>query len=327
MPEQAFATSVSLRRNYGDLPFAPKTQEDAQACVTRALDASQRLQDKYYYYPVRELDDCFLREIEDKWLVPDGMRDKPWAGLLIRRDGKVSITLAESDHLTLRAPLAEDALRAAGELQDIAAALGEGHPYASDPQFGHLTVALRHAGTGVTVTQALHLPVLHMLRQIPSVASGLAQEGRFELNGLKLAKGQEAGALFLLSNRFAQEPTEAMLPGMDAAARTITGRERALRDRIFKENHSRNYGDQVMRSYGILRYARKLPYREFLSHWSNIRLAADVGLIDTDPAAIDRLFWDARPTQVLLAANGQADERAINYLRADMVRARLAGGQ
>ncbi len=326
MSEQVFATSVALHRNYQDLPFGLKMPEDAAACVSRALEASEKLDSKYYLYPVKDLEDCFLREMEDKWLVPPAMKEKPWANLLIRRDSQVSIAVGESDHLTLRSPMVNDPISALQELDTLARVFGEGHGYATDDQFGHLTVSLRHAGTGVQVARILHLPVLAMLKQVSVIAGELKAEGRFELLPLKMPRDQEAGALYMLTNQFAQEGTQDMLLSMQDAIASILSREQGLRDRIFKENRSRNYEDQVMRSLGILRYARKLPHREFLLHWSNIRLGADVGLVDVTPDTIDQLFWDARPTQILLNAHGQADERAINYLRADLVRARLTGG-
>lgn len=326
MSEQVFATSVALHRNYEDLPFSLRMPQDAETCVARAVEASEKLDSKYYLYPIKDLDDTFLREMEDKWLVPPSMKDKHWANLLIRRDSQVSIAVGESDHLTLRSPMVTDPGDAIRELDGIAVAFAQGHPYATDDQFGHLTVSLRHAGTGVQVTSILHLPVLNMLKQVSVIAGELKTQGRFELLPLKMPRDQEAGALYMLTNQFAQENTEAMLSAMQDTIASIHSRENSLRDRIFKENRSRNYEDQVMRSFGILSYARKLPHREFLTHWSNIRLGAAVGLISTDPATIDQLFWDARPTQILINARGQADERAINYLRADMVRARLTGG-
>lgn len=326
MSEHVFATSVAMHRNYEDLPFLLKLPKDAAACVSRAVEASGKLDSRYYLYPVKDLDDCFLREIEDKWLVPPSMKEKHWANLLIRHDNQVSIAVGESDHLTLRSPLVSDPMTAVQELDGIARTFSQEHRYTTDHQFGHLTVSLRHAGTGVQVSSILHLPVLGMLKQVTTIAGELKKQGRFELLPLKMPRDQEAGALYILTNQFAQESTRDMLAAMEESIASIHAREIALRDRIFKENRSRNYEDQVMRSFGILCYARKLPHREFLTHWSNIRLGAAVGLLSTDPKLIDQLFWDARRTLILLHAHGQADERAINYLRADMVRARLTGG-
>ncbi len=323
--EHVFATTVALHRNFDDLPFHLKMPEDAAACVKRTLKASQALEDKYYLFPVKDLDDCFLHEMEDKWLVPPTIKEKLEANLFIRHDNRVSISVGESDHLTVRFPLVSDAKTAVQELDDIARILADGYAYATDPQFGHLTVSLRHAGTGVQVARVLHLPVMHMLKQIPNLAKELAQAGHFELSPLR-TKQHEAGALYVLTNRFAQQPTDDMVAHMDETIQSLIQREITLREGIFKEIRNRNYEDQVMRSFGILCYARKLPHKEFMAHWSNIRLGACVGLIDTNLQVIDQLFWDARPTQLLLNAQGQADERAMNYLRADMVRARLTGG-
>jgi protein arginine kinase len=77
-------------------------------------------------------------------------------------------------------------------------------------------------------------------------------------------------------------------------------------------------GDKIYKAYGILKYAVLLEYKETLDLLSNVRLGAELSIIDIDLDKIDKLF--------VLTSNSSLQnylERALDDKESKCERAKL----
>ncbi|HSK67950.1 MAG TPA: hypothetical protein VLA21_01680, partial [Candidatus Limnocylindria bacterium] len=81
--------------------------------------------------------------------------------------------------------------------------------------------------------------------------------------------------------------------------------------------------DQAWRSYGIIKYARKLIPNDFLTHWSSVRLGSANGILPLTLEQADSLLPLA--LNGTFAAQG-GDPGTFPFRRADEVRRVLSGG-
>ena len=82
--------------------------------------------------------------------------------------------------------------------------------------------------------------------------------------------------------------------------------------------------DTLMRSYGIFRQARLMTTKEFMARLSNVRLAADLGFVDIEPALLDKLQRDVQPATLERNAGRRLSQEERDEMRAEIIRRALA---
>lgn len=322
------SSRVRLARNYEDLPFSPRiTPEQSEQCVQRTLDALRDLKEAYTFYPLRGMEDVEQRALVESHLIsPDLLKNQEEGAVLIREDQKVAVMMNEEDHLRIQAFAPGDDLpSAARHAFAIEDALQKKLSFAFDPQLGYLTACPTNTGTGMRSSMMLHLPLLTRTQQMGKVIQLAAKIG-LTLRGI-YGEGSEAqGDLYQLSNQVTLGRTEKEIADMVAAlARQIAEMEESARDKAREEDPS-GLEDRLFRSWGLCRYARRMPLAEFMVHFSNLRLGADLGLLPIDTAACDRLLTAAQPAHVVQAAGAILAEKDIDAYRTELIRQALNGG-
>ena len=82
--------------------------------------------------------------------------------------------------------------------------------------------------------------------------------------------------------------------------------------------------DKARKSYGVLTNALTLEYSEFLSHISNVKLGAMLGMIDIkDISAIDDLIIKVRPANVCEQYGKKLSAINRDLFRAEIVAKKL----
>lgn len=332
MSEQTFdyliSAAATLRRNFADLPFVGKMEEAQRTvCLNRAVAALDGLSDTYLLFPAAELKEQQLGPLVEFDLLDADFPKQQDAFLLLRTDLQALVIVGLEDHLQIivRHPQG-DAQAAFDQAQAIAAALERQQPFSRDGQFGFLTARPRFAGLAAHWRLLLHLPMLTMLQQARGLAASAAQSD-FSLLPLHPNEDKNPGALFRLQNAATTYADWAELTKAVEARRAILeDKESKLCERVMKSGGRSAYIDQVFRAWGTLQYARRLTYGEFLQLWSRLRLGVMAGLIPLPLHKADALLHLAQKHKLLKDNLNEADDRAVNFLRADIVRHTIKGG-
>ena len=103
----------------------------------------------------------------------------------------------------------------------------------------------------------------------------------------------------------------------------IMEQERLLREELLKRNGSK-LEDRIMRSYGILRFARTLTSDEALQRLSDIRLGINLGLIpDLSEVDANEMMIKIQPGSLQVYAGKLLKPDEKDIIRANYVRSHI----
>jgi protein arginine kinase len=327
MQDVILSSRVRLARNYEDLPFRKHCLEkDTQEVVERTISAFRDFCESYVYLSMHKMEVLDrVKLVEQHLISPDLCKDE-YGGVLIRSDNSVSVMINEEDHLRIQAILPGMCLQEAAELVYAADdGLQNTIKFAYDQQLGFLTACPTNTGTGMRASYMLHLPLLSLFKQIGAVTQLAAKLG-LTLRGIYGEGSQAEGNIYQLSNQVTLGRTEnEIMEAVTAVARQVIDMEAMLRQKVDAKGDV-VISDLVFRSYGLLKYARRMPVKEFMLHWSNLRLGATLNWIPVSLELTDKILTQAQPAHVQLRAGKALEGQSLDEARAMQVRAELEGG-
>lgn len=244
--------------------------------------------------------------------------------VLVSEDDSVSIILNGYDHLRFQVTAPGNNLNAAWAMADkLDDFVNEKYDYAFDDQYGYLTSFPTNVGTALKAYMILHLPYLSSHRKFQGLVS---QMGRFGLS-VKGAIGFEeesCGSLFVVYNQTTLGNTEQeTLDKITKISSQLIAQERSLRQQ-HHELSGEEDRDRAFKTYGILKYARKLTLETAVDYLSVLRTAAFEGEIALEnPNRIYEMMIACLPNQMALRAGLDAGEDRIETIRAEYVRKNL----
>lgn len=329
-PEQdvALLSRIRLARNYKDMPFQSMMEKDDINLLIRRAEAAVQTggqANAFRLEKMTELSEDERRQLLDHFLISnDLLKYSDTAAVMLSMGETISIMIGEEDHLRVFGLLPGLQLERAADLAYTADSwLEKGGAFAFDNQFGYLTSCPTNAGTGMRGFILLHLPTLRAAGQIGRVVQEIAKLG-LTLRGL-YSEGNEAdGNLYQLSNHASLGRTEEdVIRSLVAAATQIIEIERGVREKMLSQDELA-VSDRLFRSLGILRHARMMNDKEWMQRWSDLRLAAVLGLVDASLMDIDRMMMDLQPASLNAQAGKSLSERERGTVRADMLREKMA---
>ena len=212
-------------------------------------------------------------------------------------------------------PAAQQAFAAEERLEAVCA-------FSFDPQLGYLTSCPTNTGTGMRASLMMHLPMLTRFKQMGNVNQSVAKLG-LTTRGI-YGEGSEAlGDLYQVSNQVTLGRTEEeIIEAVVAVGRQLIDMELSLRDQCLQKQET-ELTDALMRSYGILRYAVSMDEKEFMQHWSNLRLGTAMGLMDARLPAVDELLTMAQDAHAKRYAQQLSPGMSVERARCEIIRKTL----
>ena len=297
-PHQSVIVSgrVRLARNYHDIPFSTqKKPENALLCIARARKGLETLEREHDLYQLNAMPQIERIKLVEKHLISrDLLKNADNGAALISADKRISVMINEEDHLRIQAISDGTALHEIAKIAfEVEEALEDICTFSYDPQLGYLTSCPTNTGTGMRASLMMHLPMLTRCKQMGSVNQSIAKLG-LTIRGI-YGEGSEAlGDLYQVSNQVTLGRTEEeIIDAVTAVGKKMMDLELTLRQKALKEKGS-EFTDNLWRSYGLLRYARRMDEKEFMLHWSNLRLGACLELFPLSLTTIDELLTIAQ---------------------------------
>ena len=322
--EIAISSRVRLARNIDNIAFPEKAsvQERKKVCAL-VKDALEKSGGKYNYISMENCPD-----IEKSVLLEDHLISREFAGtnregsmLITDDDNIVSVMVNEEDHIRTQVIVGgfdlDFAYKTANELDDK---ISENVNYAFDKDLGYLTSCPTNLGTGMRASVMLHLPAMTACGQIRPLVTLMTKIG-LTVRGL-YGEGSEAdGCIYQISNQITLGISEEdTLEKLKNAVKQITDKEKQLRENLFSGGGS-EYEDSICRSYGIMKYARKMSAKEFIKLWSNVKLGSETGILkELKNTDLTKLFIEVMPAHIMQKYKDIESPDARDIKRAEIVR-------
>lgn len=227
--------------------------------------------------------------------------------LYVSDDEHLSIMIGEEDHLRIQVLNSGFCLKDTYELCDkIDTLLSQKLKFAFDEKLGYLTECPTNLGTGMRASLMLHLPVLNSTGELKKIAGSVSKIG-LTFRGFYGEGSNSRANFYQLSNQVTLGISEFdALENLKNIATQIVDKENALSDKI----DGLWLADNVYRSFGILKYARKISTDEMMQHISMLMfgerkkavfLPENINLMNlfiiSQPAMIKRIHGEKEPAQ------------------------------
>lgn len=317
------STRVRLARNISGFDFPGRmdaeTSKKAAEVIKDALisnyDAKLEVSD------INTLNKSCL--VEEHIISPDFSAETSLCRLLITdEEGNLSVMVNEEDHIRIQAIYSgfclEEAFETANKADD---AISKGVKLAFDEEKGFLTSCPTNLGTGLRVSVMLHLPALGAFGYIKNTIAMLNKIG-LTVRGIYGEGSDAQGNLYQLSNEvtlgISEEDTIEKLKG---AVNHVVEREREMRKKMLEGQTGAELLDTLWRSYGTLRYARKIDTAESAKLISNVRLASSCGIIpECKEKNLISLLFEVMPAHIVERFPDAVTPSLRDKYRADIIR-------
>lgn len=318
-----FKTSVRFFRNVKDVPFvsrfSPDDAEDINRNVKSVCDGAWG-EDKYDTLNINKAEKCDILYWCDENCCSVRTGGTEYERMAFTNSAKgTSVVTNESEHILVQSVKdgceIDSAYKNACETMN---ALSRRIPFAVSEKYGFLTAVPFCAGTAMKAGALVHLPALAMTNGLGKLTERLAGEGA-NLKAFFSERDVSFGAFYQIANIFTLGITEdETVNYIKTAVDMAIEAEDECRSELMSTKEREVY-NIVWRSLGVLAVARRLDMKEFMTHVSNIRMGAELGIIDIDVDFADELF--------MYGQNGYVDRYSVRFSleneTADDVRARI----
>ena len=310
------------QRNYEDLSFPLRLDDDGKAeAQGRAKQALLTA------FPGLELTETVLGED-----TPDSFEsmaedeaffaaDAPvlWdLRLSVNSEPRALITVNRGDHLNITSFRKSEGIMAALSMTDtLERALSNREPFAFDDNWGYLTSDPADAGNALSGAYVMQLAGLKGMDRIGDETKALEQKG-LKLYQIWNEEDEDSEIYILRTGIQLGKSRIDVLSHIREEGEALVMRERDALEELLKDDEE-TFADGVMRGLGALRYARLLPYDEFVTLYSMLRPGLISDMLQGCLKKLDAFMLDMSPER-LITQYGGISEREEMLLRADAAR-------
>lgn len=320
---------IRLARNISSYPFSTKiTSEQISRMLAEAGKQIMKLAAAadFHDYILKDLEETQKEALVERNVISRYLANQEEAMFFVAEDEKTTIMLNEEDHIRIQCIEAGMNLKAAYERAvALDKVIGEKLNFAYDDNFGYLTTCPSNVGTGMRASLMLHLPALGNSKKIPGL---IAEVGSFGINmkGLYGEDGSGCGYIYEISNQKTLGMSEEdIISNLENIAGQLVRQELECRRQVIK-NDKIKLEDEIYKSYGILKYSRRLKYKDAMLFLSEIRLGLALGIIkfqnDLD-FIIYQLMIGVQPANLKMIAGNEPSESELEEARAVFIRENL----
>ncbi len=321
---------IRLVRNWNAYPFPGKMTREQSEEMTAAL--RERLRDigeadgtAYRYYNFLQTGELEKRALAERRVINRNMIKKQDAcGLFLSGDERVGIALNGEDHIRIQAVekglALESCYRRVDAIDDF---ISEQVEYSFDEKYGYLTAFPTNIGTGLRASVIIHLPLLSRRKDFNRLVADMGRFGT-SVNGVFGEGSENCGSLYLVSNQKTLGQSEKDIVDLvTKAAAELDHQERKLRKDAL-EKRPVLCADESYKSYGVLRYARRLTGKDSMEFLSQIMAGVSQGILKfAEPCSVYALMLGLQPANLLSRADHPLNKEELEVARAEFIRAGL----
>lgn len=324
------SSRIRLARNLQEYPFPAKLDDKVSTELVHRLEFGLKdigeVEEKHFKFALlnemEELDRVALKE--RRVLNSAALTKKKPSGILLSQEEDTGIVLNCDDHIRIQMLGAglylEELWEKADKLDDY---INERFEYAFDDRFGYLTSFPTNVGTGLRASVVVHLPMLSQGRKFSSLIGDMSRFGAC-VRGVHGDVEENFGSLYEISNLKTLGQTEReIIDTVTKAAIQLTNQEMQVR-KLSIQKRKIEREDEVYKSYGVLKYARRMTFRDSMIFLSQLMAALSDGLVKAkEDVSVYRLMLGIQPANLQKISDRPLSKEELDIARAEFIRKEL----
>jgi protein arginine kinase len=322
-PEIIVSSRIRLARNVeGHLFPAALSSDEAKELIHNLRDGLEDL--KFSYTDLQGISLSEKKAFREHRILNSAMVacERPM-GLLLSETQSSSVLLGGDDHIRIQCVESGAALHkawdAANNLDDK---INEHFAYAFNSKYGYLTAFPTNVGTGMRVSVDLHLPIISKSRAFKRLIEEMARIGLM-IKGVQGDVAENYGDIYRICNqKTLGQSEEDIISSVEKIAFQLANQEKKSRENAGKNSE---LVDDVYKSFGVLRYARRLSLKEALIYLSQVRLGQIEEIIQLEqPVNFYGMMLAIQPGSLEQYAGHALEEEEAAYMRAKLIRENIS---
>ncbi len=328
--KNVISSKIRLIRNLDEYVFPLRlSEEDGREMVNRLCHGLSELKDSegqsYELVDLENTGELDRRALKERRLINAAILDKkaPMA-MLVSGAEDVSLVFNGTDHIriqVLSAGLCVGELwKKASQLDDF---INARFSYAFDEKYGYLTTYPTNVGTGMKASVIIHLPSLSLGKKFSSMISDMGRFG-VTIKGVNGEGRENYGALYEISNQKTMGQPEGELADLvSKVAIQLENQENQVRDMALR-NHRLEREDEIYKSYGVVKYARRLSMKDAMTFLSQLLSGAADDLIHFEkPCSVYEMMLGIQTANLQKKSQKPLDRVELDVARAEYLREKL----
>ena len=245
-------SKVDISRNLNGYSFPHKlSSQEAEIIIQKVKNIFSDSKYDFTLHKINELSQSELDLLEERELMDDEFLINANGALLFNSDKTICILINGLDHIKIQVIGYNDIkglYKIANEIDDTL----ESHlEYAFDKDLGYLTTCPVNVGTGLKVTNTVHIPSIEKLKQVDDYYK-IAHKIGVNFKGVYGKTKSILGSLYKISNTIMiGRSEENIIQSVESISNDLSKREYESRE-ILKNVHKIDLEDEIFRSLAIL---------------------------------------------------------------------------
>ena len=328
--QNIISSKIRLARNWSEYVFPAKLSKEESLEMVKRLceglaDLGEQDGNQYETTYLEDLSELDRRALKERRVLNASVlsRKAPMA-LMVSEKEDISLVFNGTDHIRIQALSTglhlQELLKTANEVDDF---INARFSYAFDEKYGYLTSFPTNVGTGMRASVMVHLPSLSLGKKFSSVLTNMGRFG-VSIRGAYGEGRENYGSIFEVTNQKTMGQTEKELADLvGKVAQQLNDQENQVRALTLK-NHKLEREDEVYKSYGVLKYARRLTMKEAMTYLSQLMAGITDGLIKPDNScSIYRLMLGIQTANLQKLSDRPLGKEELDAARASYLRAEL----
>ncbi len=324
------SSKVRLARNLEEYVFPSRLSEkDGREMVDRLCKGLEELNGhegcSYETVNLETVGELDRRDMKERRLISTAILNKkaPMA-MLVSETEDVSLVFNGTDHIRIQVLTPglhlSEAWKKASQLDDF---INARFAYAFDEKYGYLTTYPTNVGTGMKASVIVHLPSLSLGKKFSSMITDMGRFG-VTIKGVNGEGRENYGALYEISNQKTMgQPEWELADLVSKAAIQLDDQENQVRA-MARKSHRLEWEDEVYKSYGVLKYARRLSMKDAMTFLSQLMAGSADGLIHfAEPCSVYRMMLGIQTASLQKKSHKPLDRAELDVARAEYLREML----
>lgn len=313
-------TRIRLARNVKGYKFTNNMLDREKQELLDKI--KNNLKEKYTILELNNIDEVTKKSLVEKHIISKELLLSNNTALLMSEDNNLVTMINEEDHFRIQSfKSGLDIESAYNNIIQMDKNISEKIEYAYSKDYGYITACPTCIGTGMRVSVMLSLPALEKIGALDKVFYEISNLG-ISIRGMYGENTKGEGSIYQISNQKTLGiKEEDIIEQVKQVTNYIVKQERKAREILKNEIEVEN---QIMRAYGIAKYAKIISNKEAMKLLSNIRIGINMGYInDISLEKIDSLIENIGINTLRKNLKEEFPKEEENIRRADYIRSNI----